>query len=74
MANINPNPSSSASQNARILAYLLEGNAITPIEALDLFGCFRLGARIGDIKEAGYAVKSEYVKLPNGKQVKKYHL
>lgn len=74
MANINPNPSSSASQNARILAYLLEGNAITPLEALELFGSFRLGARIADIKADGYDVKSEYVKLPNGKQVKKYHL
>lgn len=74
MANINPNPTSSSSQKSKILAYLLDGNSITPLEALELFGSFRLGARIADIKADGYDVKSEYVKLPNGKQVKRYHL
>lgn len=38
------------SQAKRILEYLKEGNGITPMDALDLFGCFRLGARIADIK------------------------
>jgi len=39
------------SQNDRILGYLQEGNTITPLEALDLFGCFRLSARIHDLKK-----------------------
>jgi hypothetical protein len=48
-------------QTAAILIYLQSGNSITPIEALDLFGCFRLGARIYDLKRAGYAIKTEMV-------------
>lgn len=48
--NINENAQSSASQKARILEYMKQGHSISPIEALNLFGCFRLGARIADIK------------------------
>lgn len=33
-----------------------------------------LKARIADIKADGVEVKSEFVKLPNGKQVKRYFL
>ena len=51
--NYNPNEQSSASQAKRILAYMKAGNRITPIEALNLFGCFRLGARIADLKDGG---------------------
>lgn len=54
-ANINPNPVSSASQTRRILAYLREGNTITPAEARKLFGCDRLSGRIMDIEKiVGY--------------------
>lgn len=74
MADINENPASSASQKSRILAHMLDGKSITPLEALDLFGSFRLGARIADIRAEGYDVKSEFVTLPNGKKVKRYHL
>ena len=48
--NNNPNPLSSRSQAARIANYLLEGHRITPIEALEMFGSFRLGARIADVE------------------------
>jgi hypothetical protein len=75
MSNINPNEASSASQKARILAYMKAGNRITPIEALNLFQCFRLGARIADIKDDGFDVKSEFVKVgPRKKTVKSYWL
>lgn len=74
MQNINENPSHSKSQAEKILDYMLSGKAITPIEALDLFGCFRLGARIADIKAKGYLVYSEFVTGPNGKKYKKYYL
>ena len=30
------------SQKKRILRYLLNGNSLTPLDALNLFGCFRL--------------------------------
>lgn len=74
MPNINENPSHSKSQAEKILDYMLSGKAITPIEALDLFGCFRLGARIADIKAKGYLVYSEFITTPSGKRVKSYYL
>ena len=48
-------------QTNQILEYLKEGNSITPIEALNKFGCFRLGARIWDLKKKGYDIKTEMV-------------
>lgn len=41
------------SQCDQILGYLKEGHSITPIDALNLFGCFRLAARIADLKKRG---------------------
>lgn len=62
------------SQCSKILAYLKEGNGITPIEALNLFGCFRLSARIADIKKMGYEIVSELVNVGDGKRAACYHL
>ena len=74
MTNINENAATSLSQKQRILLWMLEGNAITPLEALEKFGSFRLGARIADIKEMGYDVKSRFVTTPTQKKVKQYYL
>lgn len=70
--NYKPNEESSASQAKRILAYLKAGNRITPIEALEKFGSFRLGARIAELRADGHAIQSEFVTTPNGKRVKSY--
>lgn len=72
MANINPNPVSSDSQKARILAYMLAGNRITPIEALEKFGSFRLGARIADLREEGWNIQSQFVTTSTDKRIKQY--
>lgn len=45
-----------SSQNRDILAYLKKGNTITQFEAASLFGCFRLSARIHDLRELGYNI------------------
>jgi hypothetical protein len=60
------------SQNQMILAYMKSGKSITPLEALNLFGCFRLGARCFELKAKGVQIKSEFVTLPNQKKVKRY--
>ena len=57
-----------------ILAYMQAGNGITPIEALDLCGCFRLSARIAVLKHRGYDIVTEKVKVAGGKYVARYHL
>ncbi len=72
--NINENQSHSKSQTEKILDYMLEGHPITPIDALDRFGSFRLGARIAEIRKKGYLVYSEFVTTSSGKRVKQYHL
>ena len=70
--NIDTNHNNSQSQTAKILNYLLNGNTITPLEALDKFNCLRLGARIKDIeKRLGYPPERRRKKVTNreGKEV-----
>ena len=70
--NVNENHASSQSQASKILDHMLRGHAITGLEALELYGCFRLPARIADIVKSGFPVQSKYVTTPNGKRVKSY--
>lgn len=51
------------SQRAAILESLKLGRSITPLDALHDFGCFRLGARIYDLKREGYKIKSRRVQV-----------
>ena len=62
------------SQKNRILAFLLQGNTITPLEALVKFGSFRLGARIYDLRQAGWNITSELIKTINESSVAQYKL
>ena len=50
------------SQTSRILEYMRAGNSITPLDALRLFGCMRLGARIYDLKQDGHVINTLIVK------------
>ena len=45
-------------QNELIKQALERGETLTPLDALDRFGCFRLGARIYDLKKEGMAIQS----------------
>ncbi len=60
-------------QNEEILAWL-KVKSITPIEALEQFGCFRLSARIKDLKNMGHDIVTEMVKLRSGKRCARYRL
>lgn len=51
------------SQTNRVLEHLSQGRTLTALQALALFGCFRLAARIADIKRKGFDVKSEMVQV-----------
>lgn len=66
--------SNAKSQCEQILAYLKQGRTITPLEALDKFGCFRLGARVWDLKKDGHDIRSRIVDVGNGKRVARYLL
>lgn len=50
----------SDSQRAEILAYLKSGESITPKDALQLFGCMRLAARIKDLRDDGHDIQMAF--------------
>ena len=70
----NWNPESSASQASQIASYMMQGNKITPLEALDLFGSLRLSAVIFVLRERGYKIQVERVKTNTGKWVAQYSI
>lgn len=49
-------------QEQRILEAMQQGYRLTPLVALRRFGCFRLGARIYNLKRKGYKIESRLVK------------
>jgi len=53
------------SQNQKILNYLKQGKTITPIQALNLFGCFRLAARISDLRKGGHTIYTNTITKDN---------
>lgn len=58
-------------QNTLIRNYLENGNSITPLDALKLFGCFRLSARIYDLKRQGMVIQRNMI-TSNGKTFASY--
>lgn len=44
------------SQNLMILDYLERNVSITQAEAINQFGCYRLGARIFDLRAVGFDI------------------
>jgi hypothetical protein len=49
-------------QEQSILQYMKKVGPITPIEALSRFGCFRLGARVYDLRHKGHNITRRIVK------------
>lgn len=64
-----------ATQNEQIRKYLEAGNTLTPLEALNLFGCFRLATRIFELKKQGLNILTDIVEdAATGKRYAKYRL
>ena len=60
------NEGKKVSQKELCLRYLIDYGSITPLEALEAFGCFRLSAVIYDLRyEDGYKIETKINK--NGK-------
>jgi hypothetical protein len=55
----------------KIREWLERGKSITPFQALQWWGCMRLGARIYDLRNDGMNIITEIVEK-NGKQYAKY--
>jgi|688.fasta_scaffold121518_5 hypothetical protein len=60
-------------QTQMVLDALRRG-PLTPLEALERFGVFRLAARCHELREQGHAISVERLKLPNGKRVARYYI
>jgi hypothetical protein len=56
------------------LRRLRDGYAITPLFALKRYGCFRLGARIWDLRSDGWIIEREWESDGRGKRWAKYRL
>lgn len=59
------------SQNNEVLIYIQEHGSITPLEALEKIGSFRLGARIFELRRMGHNIETEYVETL-GKRFARY--
>jgi hypothetical protein len=59
-------------QANRILAYLRAGNRLTALEALERFQCFRLAARVHELRREGHRIEEQMVETPSGKRVAQY--
>ena len=62
------------SQKARVRAWLLNGNTITPLEALNKFGIFRLAAVVHELRDEGLDIITEKFQVSPKKRVAKYYL
>jgi Helix-turn-helix domain len=61
------------SQSFRIYQFMRKGMGITPLQALSRFGCFRLAARIHELRSMGInVIKTNVVK--NNKQFAQYSI
>jgi hypothetical protein len=61
------------SQQTAILNWLKTGQSITPYQALITLNCFRLSARIYNLKKEGYPIKTTMI-TKDGKTFASYSL
>ena len=62
------------SQYQSIRGDLLAGLSITPLEALNRYGCFRLAAVIYKLRKDGHKIVTEDGVTPDGKHFARYKL
>lgn len=62
------------SHETQIITHLKSHGSITSLQALKLYGCFRLAARIYDLRNKGYKIDAQRWKTRSGKSVARYWL
>ena len=53
---------------------LLKKGPVTALDALQAIGCYRVAARVFDLRSKGIEVTTNIIKLDNGKHIAKYSL
>jgi len=66
-------PGRYSSQKNNVLTHLKEGHQITPLDALEQYGCFRLAAIIHNLRRDGHAIKTNTI-TRRGKTFASYKL
>ncbi len=61
------------SQCDRVLAHLAAGRTLTPLQALNKFGCLALSQRITQLRERGHRIRTDMVQVGE-KRVAQYRL
>jgi hypothetical protein len=61
-------------QNDTLLNHMLTGRSISPLEALGLYGVFRLAARMFELKAMGVDIQKVTKVDINGKQYAEYSI
>ena len=61
------------SQNQTILKHLLQGKSITALEAIEQYGIMRCAARICDLRDQEYRIKTLIIEK-NQKRFAKYYI
>lgn len=61
------------SQTETILE-MLQAGPVTAMDALERAGCFRLAARIADLRQQGIKIETETITTPTGKHIASYKL
>ena len=61
-------------QTQAILRHMRSGYEITSLEALKLFNCMRLAARINDLKDMGIDIADRWITRDDGVRFKAYRL
>lgn len=61
-------------QEVQILAHLKSGRSITAIDALNEYRCFRLAARIKNLRDAGHNIITTRETVSDNKKIARYTL
>ncbi|GEO81555.1 helix-turn-helix domain-containing protein [Pararhodospirillum oryzae] len=67
-------PRADTSQRDDLLSCLQDGAALTQGEAEARFGCRRLAARVWDLRQAGWPVRTRRIRDADGRLVAEYFL
>ena len=62
------------SQTSLLKQHLEAGKTITSLEALRLYGCLRLSARMHDLRSTGLGVEARTITTLSGKRVAEYYI
>ena len=62
------------SQTSTVLAHLTRGSHLTPLEAIGLYGIYRLAARIYDLRTAGHKINTVVKNDTRGRPYARYTL